>query len=209
MEWVKIISIIIAGVFLGLLWVVKYFKDIKKNKTTSEQIEQLGGEVIRLKFEKKTEQWKITKERGDILYSEFLKVFCDEMNVNEDSRQAGAYDALILNNVRKQTDKLMHEAIDRNNMAERNGDEWIDYKNRKFKFILSQIIQYIKTIWRDDIIGFKHEEVVNKCREEIVKIYFDHINAMFEEIKKISLKYEEKINIHKKILEELKNNKGL
>lgn len=205
MEWVKIIGIISAGVIVGIFWIFKYFRSIKNKRLRYDQIEQFGGEIVRLEHEKKEEQWKITKERGDILYSEFLNIFCDKMKVTEDSKEAGAYDALILNNIRRQTDFIMEEAIDRNNMANRLGDNWTKYKKRKFDYILSKIIQYIKTIWREDIIGFKHEVVTEKCRDNMVKVYNEHIHPMFNEIKDISIKYEEKIKIHKEILKDLKN----
>lgn len=205
MEWIKIVGIIIAGVIFGIIWVLRYFKSVKNKRLRYDQVEQFGGEIVRLAHEKKAEQWKITKERGDILFSEFLKIFCVKMEISEDSKEAGAYDALVLNNIRRQTDIIMEEAIDRNNMANRLGDNWTRYKKRKFDYILSKIIQFIKTIWREDIIGFQHEIVVGKCRNKMIEIYMDHIHPMFDEIKEISIKYEDKIKIHKEILEDLKN----
>ena len=188
--------------------VYRYLRGRKNKKIKYDAVEKLSKEIQRLKYEKKMEQMKITKERSDILYSEFLKAFCKGMEISEDCLSAQMYESYILNHVRKRTDEIMEDAIDRNNMASRLGDEWTEYKTRKFNYILTLIIRYIKEIWKDEIIGYPHDEVVEKCREKIVEVYSPHINSVFDEIKQICMKYENEIKIQNKLLNEIKDDKG-
>ena len=204
-EIVKNATYIISGAIALIIFIISYIKNLKDKRMKYAGIEKLSIEIERLKHEKKSEQIKIVKERSNILFSKFLEIFCQKMNVNEDSKEAGSYDALILNNIRIKTDEMMTEVIDINNITTREGDDWENYKKVKFEFILTEIIKYIKLIWREDIIGFEHDIVVNNCREEIVKVYYQHIQGMFNEIKKIGINYEEKIKNYRKLLNDMKN----
>jgi hypothetical protein len=204
-EIIKNITYIVSGTIGLVFLILMYIKKLKDKRIKYDGIERLSSEMERLKHEKRSEQIKAVKERSNILFSKFLEIFCNGMNVNEDSKEAGAYDALILNNIRIKTDDMMIEVIDINNITSREGDDWEKYKEVKFKYILTEIIKYIKLIWREDIIGFQHDIVVEKCRDEIVKVYYMHIQGMFNEIKTIGIVYKDKIKKHKILLNEMKN----
>ena len=206
-EMIKNITIISTMIITIIYSIYRYFRVRKTKKIKYDAVEKLSKEIQRLKYEKKREQSRIVSERSDILYSEFLKTFCKCMGASEDSREAQLYDSYILNNVRQKTDDLMDEAIEMNNMAERSGDDWTNYKKRKFEYILTKIIKYIKEIWKNEILGYEHELVVQTCRTGIIEVYMIHINSMFEEIKNISIKYEEEIKSQTKLLNSIKDEK--
>lgn len=205
-EIIKNVILITTITMTTIYSIIRFFSYKKKRLIKFEAIERISIEIERLRHEKRFEQLKIVSERSDILFSEFLKVFCKNMGVIEDSKEAYSYESFILHNVRKRTDKLMEEVIDRNNLANREGLAWENYKKSKFEYILTLMIRYIKEIWRENLIGYPHEKVVEKCRKDIIEVYMHHINGMFEEIRTICRIYElSKIKNQKKILNALKN----
>jgi hypothetical protein len=198
----------IVILILSVLYVWTRLLIHKKNKIVKEDgIEKISRDIERLEYEKVNEQKRIVRERSDILYTEFLTVFCKNMDVTTLSKEAAYYKALILDQVRKETDSMMNVVVYINNIAGREGTQWTNYKKEKFDYILATIIQYISQIYRKDLIGFEYDHVIQKCRADIIRVYMSHIDPMFEEIKTISVEYKKKIKEQERILAMLKNGK--
>jgi hypothetical protein len=206
MEIVKNIIILILSIISGSIPIVTIILK-KYRRAKFDGIEKLSKAIESLKHEKIYEQKRAVRERSDILFGKYLDIFCKNIPVSSESKEAIYYKSIILDSVRCETDKIMNDVIYINNIAGREGRAWNDYKNAKFEFILTAIIRHITMIYRDDVIGIPHDEAIAKCRDDIVKTYMKHINPMFEEIKNISLEYNEKIKEQERVLASLKNGK--
>lgn len=200
--------LIVAGLIFSLVIVIVKFinKNIKKAKL--DGIEKLAMEITRQeKEEKPKEQRRIAKERSDTLFMNFLDIFCKNLNLDMDSKEAKYYQALILDKVRVLTDNKLDEVIETNKIAVRVGQKWIDYRKMKREAILNEVIKYISLIYRDDLIGVPHSVAIIKCRDEIVKAYDSCIIPLLDEIKEVADVYACKIAELERVLHSLKNGK--
>lgn len=199
----KINTIVILA--LSIIYAVLYLLGKRNRQSKIDGIEKLSKDIERLSNEKIVEQKRSVKERSDIMFAEFQKMFCETFQLLPDSKKAVYFQNIILNSVRQETDKMMNEVIYINNIAGREGRVWIEYKKQKANFILIKVIEHIDHIYRDDIIGISHAESMTKCRPKIIDLYFPQIEAMFEDVKNISIEYHCKIQEQERVLKSLKN----
>lgn len=204
-DFFKEINTIIV-LFLSIIYTISLFI-IKKNRQSKiDGVEKLSKDIQKLHEEKISEQKRDVREKSDILFAGFHKIFCDEFQLQPDAKEAIYFKNLILNAVRQRTDAMMNEVIYINNIAKREGRNWTDYKKLKATVILENIIEFIDLIYKDSLIGIPHKESMTRCRPKIIDFYFSQIDAMLEDIKNISIEYEEKIKEQERVLTGLKNN---
>jgi hypothetical protein len=205
-EIIKNIIILILSIISGSIpivtVVVKRYRQAKL-----DGVEKLAKKIESNEYDKVIEQRRIIKENSDILFCEFLDVFCDKLKLSMDSKEAKYYKALILDSVRRVTDLLMEEVIKSNKIAQREGDDWVSYKKSKFNLILKKVIEHISQIYRDDLIGIAHQEVIEKCRAESINTYMNNIEPMFESIREIAIFFFKKTEDLERVLNDLKNGK--
>lgn len=202
---IKNVIILITLLLSTVYSIFKFLSNRRQKGVRFDGIEKVSKEIIRLNYEKIEEQLKIIKERCNILYSEFVDVFCKNMNVSTDSKQARGYDAFILHELRKMTDQIMDDVVHRNNLANRYEKNWEEYKKGKLEYILTEVLKFIPKIWNDELIFFSYEETVEKCRKDNVSLYSKHVNEMFEEIRDIAINYRKLVVEQQSILNRLKD----
>ena len=200
-EIIKNIIILILSIISGSIPIVTIiFKKYRKAKF--EGIEKLARKIENLEYEKLIEQHRIVAGKSDLLFAGFLRIFCKKLNVDRESKEASYYKALILDSVRELTDRLMEKVIKENHIIQRDGDDWVEYKQSNFECILE-----IAQIYKDDLIGVSHKDAIEKCRDDIVKMYMKNIEPMFNEIRKVGIVFAKKIEDQEKFLTSLKNGK--
>ena len=205
-EIIKNIIILILSIISGSIPIVTFV--VKRYRRTKlDGVEKLAKKIESNEYEKIIEQRRVIKESCDILFCEFLDVFCNNLNLPSDSKEAKYYKALILDSVRRVTDVLMEEVLEANKIAQREDDNWTIYKKSKFNLILKKVIEHIDEIYRDDLIGISHQDAIIKCREDIVNTYCKNIEPMFESIRTIAIVFSKKTEDLERVLYDLKNGK--
>jgi hypothetical protein len=207
-ENIYTITIIVLTIVYATYKFIKNKRRKNLYEAKDEGIEETTRAIEEFKQRKLKEQFQVIKERSDILFIEFLDIFCEKMGVSHESVKAKLFNDCILSYIREKTDELMKNVVYINNIANRDNGNWIHYKEKKLGYIFTTIADYVNQIWREDVLGIKHEESISKCREDMYHVYLQHTGNMLEEIRNISITYKKEIDRYKKILEDIKLGKG-
>ena len=200
------ITVMILSVITGF---IKFFTS-KKKRALLEGIKKLASQIDNLKNEKVKKQLQIIKERSDIIYSQFILAYTDSMGIAGSSIKAKLYDHVILRPTREMTDRELKSACHVNNF-ERKDDrlvldcgltQWGKYKRDKQDFVLQSAISTTTEHWNNELIGFTHEEVIDKCRGKIKSIYANNIELLFDDIRCCAIEYNSEIRTTKTLLQE-------
>ena len=202
----KIYSITL--VVLTIIYAIFQFVRRKLYRAKEQGIEETTRAIEEFKQKKIKEQFQVVKERSDMLFIEFLEIFCTKMGVSQEGKEAKIYNDCVLNYIRKETDEIMKRVIYVDNIATKEGANWINYKEKKLEYIFSTIANNVNQIWNEDLIGYKRQEIVSKCRDEMHSVYINAAGNIFEEIRGISITYKKEIDRYKKLLEDIKYGKG-
>lgn len=200
--WIEIKQIIIPSIIgFGLLIKIVYDyyqknikeKKIKKsNKNKYIEIEKITQQIVNLEYKIIKDQLRIVTEISDLMYSSFLEIYNKKLDIEKNEIiKLGI--KLKLNEFRKKTDEIMKQVVYHNGIAEKNEDDWNEYKKRKQKWIFQEIKLYAEQIHKKEIFQMNYYDFAQKIINDIESTYYTYVNIMFQDIRSIAKKINKEI----------------
>lgn len=199
-------TIILNIVLIILVSTKKKISSISQKDTISiiDGMLKLNDDINDYENKKLLAQNREKNKTQDYIIYRYLNIFCEKMNVNNKDSRYICFKELIADEIWKVSETEISNLIKMNHISEKTEAEWEAYKNDRMRDIWLKSQDAANNNWDENLIGFPHSQTLATVTPAISEVVKKEINNSLNEMRRIAIKYDEKIEKNRNQINELK-----